>query len=139
MTGSDSDAGEYFGISVAVSGNRMLVGCMLDDIDNDGSGGLQEGSVYVFEYNASNQSWQEIDILTASIVTIGFGYSVGISGDIAIIGQIAGYGDGAYIFEYKYNETNGTNETNGFSSIVVYTTISFAFFGLCFFESHVFV
>ena len=79
MSGSDCDAGEYFGNSVAVSGNWMLVGCKNDDD--------YQGSVYVFKYNVLNQSWQEIDKLTAgnSEVISSFGTSVGISDTLPLL------------------------------------------------------
>jgi hypothetical protein len=76
---SDSAAGEWFGSSVAISGNNAIVGA-------DGSG---PGSAYIFQYNNISQSWDEVK-LTASDGANGhtFGESVAISGNLALVGAV---------------------------------------------------
>ena len=104
LTASDGASGDRLGGSVSVSGNRMLVGAHQDD-DN----GTQSGSVYVFEFDGVN--WQETAKLTASdgAALDGFGNSVSLFGDRALIGAFddddKGSSSGsAYVFDF-----DGTN------------------------------
>jgi hypothetical protein len=92
LTAIDGEPGDQFGNSVAASDGTFLVGAPGDSDD-----GTQSGSVYVFD--GSTQLFK----LTASDAAMfdGFGISVAISGDIAIIGA---WGDSdragaAYIFD----------------------------------------
>ncbi|MCZ6735939.1 MAG: FG-GAP repeat protein, partial [Planctomycetota bacterium] len=98
LTASDAAAGDEFGISVAGSGDVTVVGARFDD-DN----GIDSGSAYVFRWNGS--AWLQEAKLSASDGSPGdqFGFSVSISGDVAVIG--AALGDGivadsgaAYVF-----------------------------------------
>ncbi len=90
---SDGMAGDQFGWSVSLSGDRALVGAPEDD-------GL--GSVYVFEYDGS--SWAEVHRLSAADGVSGdqFGWSVSLLGDRALIGA-PGFDanrGAVYVFEY---------------------------------------
>lgn len=78
LKASDTDPHDSFGASVAVSGDRIVVGAALND--------LSTGSAYVFARNGS--AWTEEGILLASNQETldRFGWSVGISGDTAVIG-----------------------------------------------------
>lgn len=92
MTASDAAANDYFGISVALSGNTALVGSYAD---ND-----YTASAYVFV--RSGGVWIQQAKLTASDATARdfFGYSVAVSGDTAVVGAHSdnqGAGS-AYIF-----------------------------------------
>src|SRR3990167_2440021 len=90
---------DYFGYSVAISGDVAIVGSPYDD-----NVGVDSGSAYVFARNG--ERWEQQAKLTASDAAIydNFGYSVAISGDVAIVGSLydendAGYWSGsAYIF-----------------------------------------
>ncbi len=81
------DAARYdaFGYSVAISGNRVIVGAS-DDDDN----GYNSGSAYLFENTGS--AWEQSGKLTANDGADYdyFGISVSISGTTAFIGS---YGD----------------------------------------------
>ena len=81
MTASDSVSGDYFGISVSVSGDTAIVGAYFDD-DN----GYQRGSAYIFVQ--SGLSWSHQAKLTASDGASGdkFGLSVSVSGNTAVVG-----------------------------------------------------
>jgi hypothetical protein len=82
LTASDAGWGDHFGTSVSISGDSAIVGAH----HNDG------GAAYIFKNDGSG-SWNEVQKLTGSG---GLGYSVSISGDIAIGGA---WGlDQAYIF-----------------------------------------
>jgi len=81
LTAGDSAAGDYFGRSVSVDGDTVLIGA-----DNDDDGGSSSGSAYVFIQSGTN--WSEQAKLTASAAAAGdyFGYSVSVSGDTALVG-----------------------------------------------------
>ncbi len=96
---SDKEAGDRFGISVSISGDRAVVGARGED-----TGGDNAGAAYIFE--RSGGMWSEVAKIQASdkeAVDL-FGYSVAISGDRVIVGA---YGEdtggldagAAYIFE----------------------------------------
>ena len=95
LTASDAAAGDAFGNSVAVSGDRMVVGANADDDSGD-----ESGSAYVFV--RSGGVWSQDAKLTASDGTAGddFGYSVAISGTTVVIGApLSGNATGsAYVF-----------------------------------------
>ncbi|MHC4647274.1 MAG: FG-GAP repeat protein [Planctomycetota bacterium] len=77
LTASDGAAGDYFGISISISGDYAIVGAWEDDD--------RAGSAYIFK--RSGTSWSEQAKLTASDGAAGdlFGVS-SISGDYAIVG-----------------------------------------------------
>ena len=70
------------GFSVSISGNFALIGAPLDD-DN----GANSGKAYV--YQLSGSAWSLMTTLTASDAAAddNFGFSVSISGNIALIGS----------------------------------------------------
>ncbi len=97
LTASDAAAGDFFGHSVSISGDTVVVGANLDDA----------GSAYVFERNQSGaDNWGEVRQLTASDATANdnFGWSVFIDGDTIVVGahvdDDAGTNSGSiYVFE----------------------------------------
>jgi len=95
LTANDAAAEDHFGISVAISGDSVVVGANQDD-----DGGSKSGSAYVF--TRTGTSWSQQDKLTASDAATGdsFGISVAISGESALVGSVngnAGTGS-AYVF-----------------------------------------
>ncbi|NQT64589.1 MAG: T9SS type A sorting domain-containing protein [FCB group bacterium] len=103
LTASDGADGDYFGRSVSISGDCVVIGASHDD-DN----GFGSGSAYIFQGNGSN--WTEQAKLTASDGAVDdyFGWSVSISGDYAVIGASHdddnGFNSGsAYIFQRNGN------------------------------------
>jgi hypothetical protein len=82
LTASDGLAGDWFGWSVAVSGDTGVVGTPFDDI----TAGSNAGSAYVFV--RSGTAWTEQAKLTASdgAGADSFGWSVAVRGDIAVMG-----------------------------------------------------
>jgi len=81
LMASDAQAGDYFGGSVAVSGDTAVIGA-----DREGTGGPNAGAAYVF--TRSGGAWVEQAKLMASDAQAFdyFGYSVAVSGDTAVIG-----------------------------------------------------
>ncbi|MCB9336589.1 MAG: FG-GAP repeat protein [Lewinellaceae bacterium] len=95
---ADAAEGDFFGGSLAISGDYAIIGAFLDDDNGDKS-----GSAYIFV--RSGTSWVEQAKLTASDGAANdyFGQSVSISGDYAIVSAYQDDDDGsdsgsAYIF-----------------------------------------
>jgi hypothetical protein len=84
LTASDKTAGDSFGWSVALSGDRAIVGA-----NGDGDAGSQSGSAYIFR--RSGTTWIQHGKLAAidGAADDQFGYSVALSGDTAIAGAYA--------------------------------------------------
>lgn len=98
LTADDGQAGDAFGLSVAISGEYIIVGAYEDD--DLGSGA---GAAYIFARIGG--TWIRQAKLTATDGAAGdhFGIAVGIDGEYAIIGAYAdddnGYNSGsAYVF-----------------------------------------
>jgi len=88
--GNFGSAGDQFGISVAITGDTIVVGASLDD-DN----GTDSGSAYVFTHTGT--TWTQQAKLTASDGAAGdyFGRRVAIAGDTIVVGA-------------RYDDDNGT-------------------------------
>lgn len=87
LVASDRGIGDYFGESVDISGDRVLVGTSREDEDASGGNTLTDsGSAYLFEYDGA--SWVQVVKLTASDRNTGdyFGFKVRIEGDRVIVG-----------------------------------------------------
>jgi len=98
LTASDAASLDEFGHSVSVSGDVAVVGAYQDD-----DAGLNSGSAYVFRWDGG--TWVEEAKLIAldGDVHDNFGYSVSVSGDVAVIGaygngDAGGYSGSAYVF-----------------------------------------
>ena len=100
LTAGDAATGDYFGKSVALSGDTALVGAVFDGT----AGGPIAGSTYVFV--RSGTAWSQQAKLTAgnSLIDARFGSAVALEGDTALVGAngddpTAGYYVGsAYVF-----------------------------------------
>jgi hypothetical protein len=117
LRASNAEEGDAFGASVAIDGDRVIVGASFDDGPSNGKDWA--GAAYVFEWTAAS-GWQEVQILRASNANSddNFGHSVAVDGDRLIVGADgeAGPSDNtgsesgaAYVFErtgtgWKQNE-----------------------------------
>jgi alpha-tubulin suppressor-like RCC1 family protein len=92
ITSSDAASGDLFGSSVSIDGDYAIVGAP----NHNNGAGSNSGSAYIFKRDGT--SWSEQEILVASDTASSdlFGYSVGISGDYAIVGRRQ---EGAFIFK----------------------------------------
>ena len=124
----DADTSDYFGNSVGISGNIVIVGAYGDD-----EGSTETGSAYIFQ-KASDGSWTYMSKLRAIdyFQYDYFGSSVAISEGIAIIGAYGNDDNGsqsgsAYIFTRESNGSWGeaskllasdANESDYFASSV---------------------
>lgn len=106
VTGSDGIAGDLFGLSVAIDGSHALVGAPNADV----GGNADQGVVYVFDQ--AGGTWTQVAELIADdgAPGDGFGTSVALSGDTALVGaytvDIGGNSNqgAAYVFD----DTAGT-------------------------------
>lgn len=104
---SDYGTHSYFGISLDLNGNDLIIGSSGDDI---GSNDYQ-GSAYVFKYAGS---WAEVQKLTASDGGEGddFGRSVGISGNTILVGspesEVNNIDEQGAVYYYNYLSGNWT-------------------------------
>ncbi len=98
LTASDAESGDFFGVSVSISGDYAIIGA-----NSESTMGGNAGAAYIFKNNSG--TWTEQAKLTASDAESGdfFGISVSISGDYAIAGAYQedtrdSYAGAAYIF-----------------------------------------
>jgi hypothetical protein len=100
LVASDGNASDFFGYSVALSGETAVVGARWDDVEIN----PQQGSAYIFV--RSGTTWSEQQKLTADDGDDDddFGWSVAISGGTALVGayhdDVSGNTDqgSAYVF-----------------------------------------
>ena len=100
LTGSDSEAGDFFGNDVAISGDTAVV-------DMWDTRGPNPGGAYVFQRdNGGVDNWGQVKKLTAPGGQSGdnFGWSVAISGNTIVVGARAensggDNGGAAYVFQ----------------------------------------
>ena len=84
LTASDAEDSDYFGCSVSIDGDYVLIGALYED-----GGGVNYGAAYIYGRNYGGQdNWGEMMKLTASDAENGdqFGLSVSIDGDYALVG-----------------------------------------------------
>ena len=113
LTASDAAAGDWFGYSVSIWGDLAIVGAF-----RNADAGRDSGSAYIFQRNQGGaNAWGEVAKLTASDAALGdhFGRSVGIWGDLAIVGAYgkddAGRNSGsAYIYQRGQGGANAWGE-----------------------------
>ena len=114
LSASDAAANDWFGYSVAISGDTVIVGAYRDD-----DSGSQSGSAYLFEKPVSGWADANEDAkLGASDAAAGdyFGVSVAISGDRVVVGANGNDDSGslsgsAYLFEKPVSGwTNATED-----------------------------
>ena len=100
LVADDGAGGDDFGSDVDIQGNQIIVGAV-----HDQDQGHFTGAAYVFENDGSG--WAQSAKLVASDQAMfdGFGFSVEILGDSALVGAVDGDGNGSvYVFE-----NNGSN------------------------------
>jgi hypothetical protein len=87
---SDRGASDWFGYSVAIAGDYMVVGAYVEDEDASGANTFSDaGSVYVFKKDqGGTDNWGQIKKIVASdrAAYDCFGISVAIAGDYIVVG-----------------------------------------------------
>ena len=87
LVANDGAPGDYFGISVALDGDTLVVGAYGD---ND------KGSVYVFVRSGSTWSQQQKLVANDGAAGDYFGYSVALDGDTLVVGAYGDNDKGSY-------------------------------------------
>jgi FG-GAP repeat len=110
LGGPDSVAGDAFGVSVAVSGNTIVVGAPSHD--------SKAGAAYVFK--TSGQGWQTTELKGSDTVAKDdFGDSVAVSGGTIVVGAFghASEAGRAYVFTRHGQGWHQTAELSGSGTI----------------------
>ncbi|MFT5913209.1 MAG: hypothetical protein ACI9XO_004756 [Paraglaciecola sp.] len=113
ITASDAAANDYFGQSVSVSGDYVIVGANQDDDNSSNS-----GSAYIFKKDqGGTDNWGQLQKITASDAAADddFGWSVSVSGDYVIVGA-------------RYDDDNGSSSGSTYifkSSVVLPVELSY--------------
>jgi pimeloyl-ACP methyl ester carboxylesterase len=124
--------GDEFGCSVAISGDRLVVGAYGEDSlavgvngDQSNNNALESGAAYVFARNGT--SWTQQAYLKASnadVVIEGwygggyFGWSVAISGDTVVVGA---FGESSNAVGVNGNESNTAAPESGAAYVFVHS------------------
>ncbi len=122
LTADDGAAGDFFGRSVTISGDTLLIGVSQDDI---------QGAAYLFKRNQGGaDNWGQVKKFTAPGSTVGdqFGRSVAISGDTLFIGA-SGDNDQADNAGAVYLFERNQGGIDNWGQIKKITTDSGSFFG----------
>ena len=90
LIGWNSDGGDYFGSAVSVDGDTAIIGT-----PNDDDGGSGFGSAFVFVRSGTNWSAQRKLLAPDGGSDDGFGSSVAVEGDTAVVGAPADDDNGA--------------------------------------------
>ncbi len=109
LTASDAEDSDFFGYSVSISGDTVVVGAYRED-----GTGADRGAAYVFDRNNGGaDNWGEVKKLTASDAADGdfFGYSVTISGDTIVVGAYSKGTDRGAV--YVFDRDNGGTDNWG--------------------------
>ncbi len=104
----DTKGGQFFGQSVAISGDYFVVGSPLHD---DADGTIESGSAYVYHYDSSSTTWEVNKAMLASDGAIEdhFGNYVAISGDHILVGapdHDTTVTDAGQIYAYEYDSAS---------------------------------
>ena len=105
---SDARTGDHFGNSLAISGDALVVGARW--MDNGDI--LNTGTAYVvrYSYDEDAETWtteqKELIPIEPSAKNDGFGYSVAISGNRAVVGTYRA--EAVYVFEYNGSDWDQT-------------------------------
>jgi len=87
IVASDRGAGDVFGTRVSISGDYAIVGASGEDEDAAGGNNQSNaGSAYIFVRNGNTWSQQQKIVASDRAAADGFGSSVSISGDYAVVG-----------------------------------------------------
>jgi hypothetical protein len=123
LKASNAGAGDYFGYSVAISGDTVVVGALYEDSNAtgvNGNGGdnsaVDAGAAYVFV--RSGGSWFQQAYLKASNTGAGdwFGISVAISGDTVVVGSSLEDSNSTWV-----NGSEGNNSAEEAGAAYVFT------------------
>ena len=118
ITASDGAESDYFGVSVAIDGNTLVVGAYNDD-DN----GNDSGSVYVFNGTFGSGNTDTEDPITETKLTASdggqydyFGFSIAIDGTTLVVGALVDDDKGPDSGSVYVYDLTKTPEDDGFET-----------------------
>ncbi|MBL8217152.1 MAG: hypothetical protein JNK87_40905 [Bryobacterales bacterium] len=122
LKASNSQAYDYFGFSVAISGDTVVVGAPYEDSSTTGvnttpnNDGTNSGAAYVFV--RSNSEWTQQAYLKASNTGASdyFGHSVAIDGNTIVVGA---YGEASNATSSSGDQTNDSANAAGAAYVFV--------------------
>jgi hypothetical protein len=103
LTASDAASWDYFGYSVAIAGNTVVVGASQNVFSGEYNNG-GSGKAYVLRTTDGGATYDEVAKLTPSDGGYLFGWSVAIDGNTIVIGAYGTWGEGAV---YVFRTTDG--------------------------------
>jgi hypothetical protein len=123
LKASKTGASDFFGYSIAVSGDTVVVGAYGEDsnatgVDGDGTNNLASSSGAVYIFIRSGGAWSQQAYLKASNTEASdfFGYSIAISGDTLVVGA---YGEDSAATGVDGNQAD--NLASGSGAAYVFT------------------
>ncbi|MCA9732035.1 Ig-like domain-containing protein [candidate division KSB1 bacterium] len=105
LTADDGEASDWFGESVAISGDYAIVGAQFED-----EKGNDAGASYIFKRSDGRWSQQTKLIANDGQANGSFGKSVGLSGDNAIVGAPGDGSNNAYAYIFTRSGNSWTQE-----------------------------
>ena len=114
LTALDRSVADFFGSSVAINGDNIVIGARQEDEDAGGGNTLaQAGSVYIF-HNDGNDNWLQDQKIVSSDRALGdlFGFSVDIFEDNIIVGARS-----------EDEDVDGLNTVNSAGSSYIFNNI----------------
>jgi hypothetical protein len=109
LMGSDSRPNDWFGMSLALDGETILVGAP----QKSGN----RGAVYVFRRDAESDSWVEEAMLSEELpANASFGMAVALSGGHALVGAPGLYNGSGLVFDYRLDGEAGWVPTGALSA-----------------------
>ena len=120
LTASESAREDYFGVSVAMSGDVLAVGSYLDD----NARGNDAGSVYVFEYDPATSQWDQTERLEASDGSTNdrLGWSVDTADGTTIVAGATNDNQGAAYVWTRQNTSSPWSQSQKIVASVVETS-----------------
>jgi hypothetical protein len=126
LKASNTEERDFFGASVAVSGDTVVIGAIVEDSNATGVNGSQANDILGREFNAgaayvfvrSGINWTQQAYLKASNTgaTDIFGYAVAVSGDTIVVGAI---GEDSNATGINVNQANNSAGDSGAAYVFV--------------------
>jgi hypothetical protein len=101
LVAPDAQDGDHFGGSLAMSGNRILIGALGDDDQ-----GMDTGSAYVFELVGAQYVQQAKLLAPTGVPFSKFAWSLDLDGDVAVIGQYGPFAQAGVAHVFRRSGTN---------------------------------
>jgi FG-GAP repeat/Secretion system C-terminal sorting domain len=110
IVASDRASNDYFGGSVAISGDYAIVGAYTEDHDASGANAFEDaGAAYIFVRNGTTWTQQQKIVASDRAAGDGFGVYVDISGSDVVVGA-----------KYETHDANGLNSFSQAGSAYIF-------------------